>query len=209
MTRRRYDIMSYWNGFDLHFFLCSHQLLAYSGIFLFNYIKHKTRTACIIHGMYEDFGPRSRYLKQGLLIASHIVLWDAINYPCMRYLIQAPTSSFYHSILGIWSFWLYNLMRCHWHNLVISVLYSTFVNVNSLWRNDTIWRQSTWSTLAPVMVNHREPSMHYLHQCWLTISEVFCHSPDGNFTGNALDICHWCEFENFYCKITAASPRGL
>ena len=29
---------------------------------------------------------------------------------------------------------------------------------------------------------------HYLNWCWLVISEVFWHSPEGNFTGNLLKI---------------------
>ena len=41
----------------------------------------------------EDLGARNRYLRQGKVIASHIILWDAITYPCLRYLFLAPTSS--------------------------------------------------------------------------------------------------------------------
>ena len=43
---------------------------------------------------------------------------------------------------------------------------------------------------------------HYLNQCWLIISEVFWHSYEGGFTGNAQDIYHWCEL-----KITNLSSR--
>ena len=49
---------------------------------------------------------------------------------------------------------------------------------------------------------------HYLNQCWLIISEVLWHSPESNFTGNALDICPWYVFENYLSRITAASHRG-
>ena len=45
-------------------------------------------------GLYEDFGARSRYLRQGYVIASHRILWDAITYPCLRYLLLAPKSSY-------------------------------------------------------------------------------------------------------------------
>ena len=35
--------------------------------------------------MYEDFGARSRYLRQELVIAYHSILWVAITYSCFRY----------------------------------------------------------------------------------------------------------------------------
>ena len=50
--------------------------------------------------------------------------------------------------------------------------------------------------------------MHYLDHCWLVISEVFWHVPQWNFTENTQDIYAWYEFENYYFKITCASPRG-
>ena len=46
---------------------------------------------------YEDFGARSRYLRLGKVIASYRILWDAITYPRLRYLLLAPQSSF-----GLW-----------------------------------------------------------------------------------------------------------
>ena len=39
--------------------------------------------------IYEDIGARSRYLKQGQVIASHRILWDAITYSCLGYLLLA------------------------------------------------------------------------------------------------------------------------
>ena len=41
-----------------------------------------------------DFGVRSRYLRQGLAIAFHSIIWDAIAYPCLKYLFLAPKSSY-------------------------------------------------------------------------------------------------------------------
>ena len=35
---------------------------------------------------------------------------------------------------------------------------------------------------------------HYRNQCWLIISEVFWHSHDGKFTGNAQDSFPWYDF---------------
>ena len=40
------------------------------------------------------------------------------------------------------------------------------------------------------------------------ISEVLWHSPEGNFTGNAQDMCLCYEFEKYWFKITTAWPRA-
>ena len=47
-----------------------------------------------IRKTYEDFGIRSRYLRQGLLITSHSKLWDVITYTCLRYLLLTPKSTY-------------------------------------------------------------------------------------------------------------------
>ena len=53
--------------------------------------------------IYMDFGARSRYLRQRWVIASHSILWDAIIYPCLRYLLLAPKSSYYsYCIYYLW-----------------------------------------------------------------------------------------------------------
>ena len=44
--------------------------------------------------IYEDFGARSRYHRQRWIIASYSFLWTAITYPCLRYLLRAPKSSY-------------------------------------------------------------------------------------------------------------------
>ena len=49
---------------------------------------------------------------------------------------------------------------------------------------------------------------HYLHQCWLIISKALWHSPVGNLTGNAPDICLWYEFDDYLLKSTIPSLRG-
>ena len=41
----------------------------------------------------DDIGARSRYLRQGWVIASHSILWDAITNHYLRYLLLAPKSS--------------------------------------------------------------------------------------------------------------------
>ena len=44
--------------------------------------------------LFEDFGAKSMYLRQGYVITSHSLLWDVITYPCLSYLLLAPKSSF-------------------------------------------------------------------------------------------------------------------
>ena len=55
---------------------------------------------------------------------------------------------------------------------------------------------------ALVMTGFLMTPSHYLNHCGLIISEVFWHSPEGNFTGNAQDVYPWYEFENYSLKIT-------
>ena len=42
---------------------------------------------------FEDFCARSKHLRQWWIIASHRILWDAITYPCLRYLFLVPKST--------------------------------------------------------------------------------------------------------------------
>ena len=46
------------------------------------------------------------------------------------------------------------------------------VRINSLWPGDAIWRHRSRSTLVQVMACCLTAPSHYLHQCWLIISEV-------------------------------------
>ena len=69
--------------------------------------------------------------------------------------------------------------------------------VNSLWPNDTIWRQRSGSTLAQVMACCLTAPSLYPNQCWLIISEVKWHSYKGNFTRDASTINHQNLFENY------------
>ena len=53
---------------------------------------------------------RSRYLRHGLVIASHSILWDVITYPCLRYLLLVPKSSYEFSKLHIiWCSCIYHI----------------------------------------------------------------------------------------------------
>ena len=72
--------------------------------------------------------------------------------------------------------------------------------VNSPTPSDAIWRYRSGATLGQVMAYcSTAQSYSYLNQCWLVISEVLGHSPDGNFTGNA---------KIFIPDIAATSLRG-
>ena len=77
---------------------------------------------------------------------------------------------------------------------------------DTLWLNDALWRRISWTSLVLVMACCLMTSSHHLNQCWLIISEILWHSSDD--TGNAQDICPWYECENYWFKITAASPSG-
>ena len=52
--------------------------------------------------------------------------------------------------------------------------------INSLWPRDAIRWHRSGSTLAQVMACCLTAPSHYLNQCWLIISYVVWHSPDGD-----------------------------
>ena len=65
-------------------------------------------------------------------------------------------------------------------------------SINSLWPSDTIWRHRAESTLFQVMAYCLiAPSHLKLNQCWLIISEVLWHPPEGYFSGNVQEIYPW------------------
>ena len=59
--------------------------------------------------------------------------------------------------------------------------------LNSLRPSDAICHWRSWSTLVKlhVMACCLMAPSHYLNQCWLIISEILRHSPEGNFAENA------------------------
>ena len=66
---------------------------------------------------------------------------------------------------------------------------------NLLRSNDAIWRHRYGSSLTQAIACCLSTASHYLNKCWLIISDVFWDLPKGNFTGDAQDVYHWCEFE--------------
>ena len=52
----------------------------------------------IVCATFEDFVAKSRHLRQGYVIASHSIQWDAITYSSLRYLLLATKSSFILSL---------------------------------------------------------------------------------------------------------------
>ena len=85
------------------------------------------------------------------------------------------------------------LHRIWWWDLLL--------HINSLGPGDTVWQQIFVSTLAQVMAYCLIAPSHYLNQCWFITSDVLWHSTQGNFTGNAQDICPWCKFENYKLRL--------
>ena len=57
------------------------------------YIPYDMYTVSFLIIWSVDFVARSMYLRHGWLTASHSILWDAITYPCLRYLLLATTFS--------------------------------------------------------------------------------------------------------------------
>ena len=53
---------------------------------------------------------------------------------------------------------------------------------NSWWPNNPICRHITWSSLVQAMACCLTVPIHYLNQCWLSISEVRWHSHESTFT---------------------------
>ena len=49
---------------------------------------------CMHAIMFVGLVSRSRYLRKGWIVVSHSKLWNAITYPCPRYQLLAPKSSF-------------------------------------------------------------------------------------------------------------------
>ena len=67
---------------------------------------------------------------------------------------------------------------------------------NSLWHGDVTWSHRYGSTLAQIMACCLMALSHYQNQCWLIISKVLWHSPEGDFTGNVHVIYPCYDFEN-------------
>ena len=59
--------------------------------------------------IYEDFGAKSMYLRQGSVIESHRILLDAITDPCPRYLPLSSKCSYWIFVLSSRS-WQYQML---------------------------------------------------------------------------------------------------
>ena len=106
----------------------------------------------------------------------------------------------------------------------VSILFSNFRNFNfrnlfdnkfffsqfliHLWPSDAIWRHRSGSTLAQVMACCLMALSHYLNQCWLTISKVPWHSPEGISIRSSADTCQRNKIENWIFEIASRFPRG-
>ena len=55
-------------------------------------------TSCVLEGIYP---PKTKSNSMYEVIASHGIMWDAITYPCLRYLLLTPKSSCISSSLYI------------------------------------------------------------------------------------------------------------
>ena len=79
---------------------------------------------------------------------------------------------------------------------------------NSLWPSDAIWQHKSGSTLVQVMACCLTAPSHHLNQCWLTISKVPRHSPEGITIRSAADTRPRKKIENWIFKIASRFSRG-
>ena len=68
--------------------------------------------------------------------------------------------------------------------------------------------EGTKSLPEPMLTNSLRPSdaIWWWHRSLSTLA--LTELTEDNFSGNAKDISHWGEFENYKIKITGSSPRG-
>ena len=96
------------------------------------------------------------------------------------------TDEAYLDVTIQWNFVIwYVIFVCIWSYNCVGILCQiqiiSPIHLNSLRPSDAIWWHRSGSTLAQVMDCCLMAPSHYLSQCWLIISEVWCHSSEGNF----------------------------
>ena len=116
------------------------------------FLRHCNGFLFICHWWYEEFGVRSRYLRQGLVITSHNLLWYAITYPCLRFLLMMPKSSY---IINI------NLNLCRLH---ITVYIYIVLPFNFNWTIDSIYNSTSCEDLHIVCFMYHDVFK------WLTVA---------------------------------------
>ena len=126
----------------------------------------------------------NHYLNQCLLIITGILWYSFVGIFTDNIWIisQQNVFKFYTFEIGHIS------PRVHW--------------VNPLRLNNSIWIHRSGQTLTQVMACCLVAPSHYLHQCWLIISEVSTWEQFPSYSSV------YYESENFIFKITATSPRG-
>ena len=85
------------------------------------------------------------------------------------------------------------LLHWHWANRMLVPMSS----VTFVWSGDAVWRHRLDTTLSQPMAWRLTAPSHYQKQCWLSTSEFFWHSTEGNFTGNDEILCLQYEFRNY------------
>ena len=81
-------------------------------------------------------------------------------------------------------------------------------DINSWWPNDAVWWPRFLSKLVKVMAFCLMVPNHYLNQCWLTITRVFCHWFQDNIYFNTRNSNPQFVFEIYTFEIKATCPRG-
>ena len=102
------------------------------------------------------------------------------------------------TFLNILYFFKYSCTNI-FHRRSLYTFYSIIVSISDLmggvhtsvswviwvWPSNAMRWHTSGSTLAQAMTCCLTEPSHYLKHCWLIISEVLWHSPEGIFTGNA------------------------
>ena len=157
----------------------------------------RTKVRCVLevwqYMQNEDFFARSRYLRQGLVITSHNKLWDAITYPCLRYLLLAKKSSnvvhfveasvYYRNDSIAWCIWLLPpiAVMSHEHHS-ISNHWQLYCMINRLFRLTSKKTPKFCASLIPwwggspsVDFPHKGPVMQKLFPCHDITVECCCN----------------------------------
>ena len=96
---------------------------------------YDTTPSIYLYCVYMGVGARSRYLRQGWVIPSHRILWDAITRPCLRYLLLVS-----HSIFDVHEPY-FTLNSIEHPQLVLRVSYEIVIVI--AWRKSTsvkLWK---------------------------------------------------------------------
>ena len=96
-------------------------------------------------------------------------------------------------------------LSCEWSHSVSKITFKDMVH--SLWPNDAIGWHTSGPTFVLAIACCLTAPIHYLNQCWLSITEAFWHWAEGNFTETVPAITHFKVFETHMFKNIDTCPK--